>query len=48
MIISIEAKDMMKLFTLFQRLGILSKEEEFDMYYVWMQKVERYAEEYKL
>lgn len=46
MITSIEAKNLMKMFTMFQKLGILSKEEEFDRYYVWMRKVGIYVREY--
>ena len=47
MTISPEAKNMMQLFTMFQHMGILSREEEFNMYYVRIARVEEYAEKYK-
>ena len=47
MTISPEAKDMMKLFTMLQRLDILPRDEEFNMYYVWTKLVEEYAEKHK-
>ena len=47
MTISPEAKSTMKIFTTFQRLSLVSKEEEFSMFYVWMNKVEIYADRFK-
>lgn len=46
--ISIEAKVMMKIFTMLKKLEILSKDEEFNMFYVWIEQVEEYADEHKL
>lgn len=46
MLISAEAKSTMRLFTSFQRIGLLSKSEEFDRFYVWMNEVEQYAKRY--
>lgn len=44
--VSQEAKDVMNVFKLLQKLDIIDKAEEFDRFYIWMREVEAYAETY--
>lgn len=46
MVVSPQAKSAMDVFKLLKKLGVLSKTEKFDRFYVWMREVEAYAETY--
>jgi len=44
--LSIESKEFIRLFNFLKRLEILSADEEFDRFYVWVQEVESYVKTY--
>jgi len=47
MTVSTEAKSALFMFKVLQRLTLISKAEEIDLYFIWMREVEAYAERYK-
>jgi len=47
MCISLEAKSMMILLNILKRIELVDASEDFDMFYVFMERAEWYAEKYK-